>query len=284
MTEAPNWIIMPFIDCWDYTKAAVTDALEQAIDPPPRLLLIDNGSKHEIRLKAEEFGRTGPVGKAQNLLLWRHAPPLPSIAATWNRALDFVWEAGGEHALVVNNDVRLRPDTYRHIRLGGGELLGGDGDGALFVTGVGVDEETWERQSGVNLLTRGGPDFSCFLISKACHERYRFDENFVPAYHEDNDYHRRMILGGDGDRIFSVNVPFRHYGSVTINRDEKTKAAWGAKFEKCREYYVKKWGGLPGHETFETPFDEKVEAAEETGLDPVERRGPDREAGIRKER
>ena len=267
MTNVPNWIIMPFIDCWDYTKAAVTDALEQSIDPPPRLLLIDNGSKYEIRLKAEEFGRTGPVGKAQNLLLWRHAPPLPSIAATWNRALDFVWEAGGEHAWVVNNDVRLQTDTYHllhtALRLSSVEL----GHEPLFVTGVGVDESTWEahlqrHSPGVGLAEKGGPDFSCFLISKACHELYRFDENFVPAYHEDNDYHRRMTLAGDGDRIFSVNVPFLHYGSVTINRDEKTKAAWGAKFEKCRAYYVKKWGGLPGAETFETPFDEKVEEAE----------------------
>jgi hypothetical protein len=267
MTEAPNWIIMPFIDCWDYTRAAVTDALEQKIEPSPRLLLIDNGSKYEVRLKAEEFDRTGPVGKAQNLRLWRHAPPLPSIAATWNRALDFVWEAGGEHALVVNNDVRLHRETHSML------LWAQAKTDALFITGVGVQEEEFDPGADYRALpmgpppddslawefSKGGPDFSCFLISHACHERYRFDENFVPAYHEDNDYHRRMILGGDGDRIFSVNVPFLHFGSVTINRDEKTKAAWGEKFARCKAYYVKKWGGLPGAETFDTPFGEKVE-------------------------
>ncbi|MCJ2562840.1 MAG: hypothetical protein LN417_01950, partial [Candidatus Thermoplasmatota archaeon] len=94
----------------------------------------------------------------------------------------------------------------------------------------------------------------CFLITQACHEKYRFDENFVPAYHEDNDYHRRMILRGDGQQIFSVDVPFLHHGSVTINRTKKTAEEWGPKFEKCRAYYVKKWGGLSGEETFDKPF------------------------------
>lgn len=247
---------MPFVDCWeDYTKIAAIDALNQGdpVNLPTSLLLIDNGSKYDVRLASEEFCKAGLTVGGPNLLLWRHAPPLPSIAATWNRALDFVWEAGGEHALVVNNDVRLNPDTYRLLRL----IL--QNDDALFVTAVGVDEDTWKSQSGVDVTAKGGPDFSCFLISKVCHERYRFDENFVPAYFEDNDSHRRMILAGDGDRIFSINVPFLHYGSVTINRDAKTKAAWGEKFERCKAYYVMKWGGLPGHETFKTPFGEKPE-------------------------
>ena len=245
---------MPFLECWSYTCLAAADALSQKIDPPPSLLLIDNGSGYKTRFMSEEFCKAGLTPGGPNLLLWRHAPPLPSLAATWNRALDFVWEAGGEHALVVNNDVRLDPGTYRLLR----RVL--ESDEAFFVTGVGVDEKTWDSRTGVDqLVDHGGPDFSCYLISKECHAKYRFDENFVPAYHEDNDYHRRMILAGDGDRIFSVNVPFLHHGSVTINRDEKTAEEWGAKFEKCRAYYVKKWGGLPGEETFETPFDEKVE-------------------------
>ncbi len=255
--KAPNYIIMPFIDCWDYTRAAATDALAQEIDPPARLLLIDNGSKRAVRLLAEEFDRFAPIGRGGNLLLWRHAPPLPSIAATWNRALDFVWEAGGEHALVVNNDVRLNKRTYELL------LKCSKDTKALFVTAVGVDEgefkmEAEEPYATIKYGDRGGPDFSCYLISKECHAKYRFDENFVPAYHEDNDYHRRMILGGDGDRIFSINVPFLHYASVTINRDEKTKAAWGEKFEACKAYYVKKWGGVVGEETFDTPFNEKI--------------------------
>lgn len=265
VSDAPNWIIMPFIDCWDYTKAAALDALDQKITPPASLLLIDNGSKHRTRLATEEFCKAGITSGGPNLLLWRHAPPLPSISATWNRALDFVWEAGGGHAWVVNNDVCLDPETYARLRLACLPFQTSLDEGKpLFITGVGVDEATWKSRSGVDLTMQGGPDFSCFLINKHCHELYRFDENFVPAYFEDNDYHRRMILGGHRDRIFSVNVPFLHYGSVTVNRDEKTKREWGPKFEKCREYYAKKWGGLPGAETFETPFDERPEETVES--------------------
>ena len=270
MSEAPNYIIMPFIDCWDYTKAAATDALVQTIEPC--LLLIDNGSKRSVRLQTEQFGRLAPIGRGRNFLLWRHAPPFPSIAATWNRALDFVWEAGGERALVVNNDVRLHEKTYELL------LYCAEDTEALFVTAVGVNEEEFTMEDSYDYdMSRGGPDFSCYLISKECHAKYRFDENFIPAYHEDNDYHRRMILGGDGDRIFSINVPFLHYGSVTINRDEKTKAAWGEKFERNKAYYVKKWGGVVGKETFDTPFGKAMDSTTRAAIaagDPDEHEPP----------
>ena len=255
--DAPNWIIMPFIDCWDYTRPAASDALAQKIDPQPSLLLIDNGSSYKGRLASEEFCKL----KHPNLLLWRHAPPLPSLAATWNRALDFVWEAGGESALVVNNDVRLNRHTYAVLHWAQAHT------DALFITGVGVKESEFDpstdhwKTPGIP-DDHGGPDFSCFLISHACHEKYRFDENFVPAYHEDGDYCRRMWLVGDGHRIFSVNLPFLHYGSRTINRDEKTAREWAPKFERCREYYVKKWGGVPHEERYLIPFDETSASAD----------------------
>jgi len=242
MTSGEHWAIMPFIDCETYTEKALEDLQDQGL----KVLLIDNGSADAGLLR-----RSCGIKWGKNVHTWRHAPPLPSLAATWNRALDFVWTTKADRALVVNNDVRLHKSTYEALH------WAMDRTGAWFVSGVGVKEADFDPTIDLAALPRdhGGPDFSCFLISEHCHKVYRFDENFVPAYFEDNDYHRRMELDGRGEKIFGIPVPFLHYGSVTINRTPEAAKAFSPKFERCREYYVKKWGGLPGQETFEVPFE-----------------------------
>ena len=221
----PTWIVMRILGARDYTITAIADCLAQTV--PVRLLLINQGVdsafRDELEALAEEY--------RDRIFCWHHQPPLLSLAATWNRALDFVWEAGGirssfgragtpEAALVVNNDVRLRADTVAELskirRL----------TDALFVSAVGVREEQFDPTEGLIFpddpdadqpqLSKGGPDFSCFLISRACHDRFRFDEAFIPAYCEDLDTHRRLLLAGEGHRIFSVNLPYVHYAAGTL--------------------------------------------------------------------
>lgn len=256
-----NWVIMPYVDNLVMTAQALRDVLHQRGVPDLRVLAIDNGSRNSaLPFPLEELD--------QRLLFWRYHPALLSLSTVWNTALSMVWEAGGDHALVVNNDVRLHPETYEWL------LTIQRNSGAWFVTGVGVREDQFtptldlakalalggngreDTGSGLDHLPIGGPDFSCFLITKACHKWFQFDEGFIPAYHEDNDYHRRLQLAGFGDKIFGVNLPFLHYGSGTLKSVEHVANGWGARFAACQEYYVKKWGGLPGHETYTVPFNQ----------------------------
>jgi glycosyltransferase involved in cell wall biosynthesis len=240
-----HWAIMPFIDCWEYTESAIHDVLNQSV--PVKLLLIDNGSSDETR---QLISGLVYLSRRDNVYVWHHRPPLPSISATWNRALDFVWEAGGHYCWVTNNDARYHKDTLEALTIAV-EMYD-----AAFVSAVGVREEEFDPDADPpgSLKDKGGPDFSCFVITKDCHAKYRFDENFIPAYFEDNDFHRRMILAGDGEKIFSVNIPYLHWGSKTINRSPEVRDTWGEKFTACREYYIRKWGGLPHHETYDVPF------------------------------
>lgn len=267
--SAPYWIIIPALNAWHYTEAAIADCLAQTgLPEPPQVLVIDTGSRLEVRRQLEAWTEREP-----RLHAWFHRPGLPSLSATWNLGLRFVWQQGGEVALVVNNDVRLDPWTY--------EVLVGvqKTTEALFVSAVGWDERRWmdslftKRQvsywihvSGeaymnnlgiVPVGNRGGPDYSCFLLTKAGHEQYPFDEGFVPAYCEDCDNHRRYMLGGDGHRIFSVNLPYLHYGSGTVNDDPARLAEWARRIEQSRAYYARKWGGLVNGERFLRPFDEE---------------------------
>lgn len=248
----PIWCIMPVLAAPDLTEAAVSDILGQSV--PTRLLVVNQGVDDAFRERLERLAE-----QDERIFLWHHVPPLPSLSSTWNTALNFVWSTpGAEVALVVNNDVRLLPRTVEILA----EAL--HLTDALFVSAVGVDEAGFKEAEEVKDLQpilsgpgRGGPDFSCFLISLACHIPFRFDEHFVPAFCEDLDYHRRLMLAGAGQRIFSINVPYLHYASQTLKTlPQKAADDVRRRIEQgSRAYYAKKWGGPVNQETYWAPFD-----------------------------
>jgi GT2 family glycosyltransferase len=260
-----TWVIMPILANRDLTMSAIASVLAQTV--PVRLLLVNQGVEDVFRDELERLAEAYP----EQILLWSHQPPLPSLAATWNRALRFVWATGGTEALVVNNDIELHRET---IAILGKARAYAD---ALFVSAVGVTAAQFRpdlhvcKEGGVlpqgffvdggPRLQTGGPDFSCFLISRACHERFAFDEAFTPAFCEDLDMHRRLMLAGEGRRIFSINLPFLHHSSQTL---KSVDASERARLEQgiaagSRAYYEKKWGGQVNAERFFSPFDQGTE-------------------------
>jgi len=67
-------------------------------------------------------------------------------------------------------------------------------------------------------MKRPHPDFSCFLIRKACYEQVGpFDEGFDGAYCEDSDYHVRMMQAGITAE--ALELPFWHLGAGSIKSD-----------------------------------------------------------------
>jgi len=255
-----NWIVMPVLAGPEMTEAAISDCLAQSV--PVRLLIVNQGVDNAFRERLERIADAHD----EQIFLWSHEPPLPSLAATWNRALDFVWQAGGTEALVINNDVRLDPRTYSILEA----VLTWPKTGNLFVTAVAVTQEQYDARpdplfdlnpladphDNTLPLSKGGPDFSCYMISKTCHEVYRFDEAFIPAYCEDLDYHRRLMLGGDGDKIFSINLPYLHLAAQTLKQIDPQQRM---KIERqigqgSRAHYEKKWGGPVNQETYTVPF------------------------------
>jgi hypothetical protein len=251
---------MPVLGAPELTEAAIADCLAQSI--PTRLLIVNQGVPTPFRSRLEQIAEE----YADRILLWHHDPPLPSLSATWNRALRFCWESGADRALVINNDVRLSDLTVGMLS------MNMDRADALFITAVGVTGEQfaawpesdamsfWTREttSGIPPNSKGGPDFSCYLISKEAHEKYPFDEAFIPAFCEDLDTHRRYMLGGDGHRIFSINLPFHHIGggSQTLkSMSPEARAKHEARIGISRAHYKAKWGGDVNQERYTIPFD-----------------------------
>lgn len=98
-----------------------------------------------------------------------------------------------------------------------------------------------------------GIAFSVFAINSALVEEVGlFDENLHPAYFEDNDYARRCDIAG----VEQVRLPSttQHLGSATIYGDRLYRDQNHKTFQSNKDYYVAKWGGMPGFEVHPRPF------------------------------
>jgi hypothetical protein len=242
----PIWIVCPVLNNLAMTMDAIGDFLDQSV--PTRVLIVNQGVDTELRQALERQAELMP----DRLFIWSHNPPLPSLGASWNRALDFVWETGGTEALVANNDIRLHPWTIKGLLYAQGQHK------ALFVSAVAVTREQYEAQTDIDYVplafdgNKGGPDFSCFLITKKCHQFLRFDEGFIPAFCEDLSYHRELMLADEGARIFSVNLPYLHFGSSTLKKmsDDKRAETEGRINRISRVHYERCWGGPVNEERY----------------------------------
>ena len=78
------------------------------------------------------------------------------------------------------------------------------------------------------------------------------DENFYPGYFEDNDYRYRQKLAGI--KMASFPLKNTHLTSSTLKSCEEFQQKNRISFASNFQYYVNKWGGSPGNETYQSPF------------------------------
>jgi glycosyltransferase involved in cell wall biosynthesis len=176
------------------------------------------------------------------------------VAAAWNAGTKKALADECTHILILNDDIILASETIDHMVY----LMRDKSIGIL----TGCDHRNTHSPQDVYDMPFpayvvdiiDAPDFACFMITPDSYLHIgSFDENFSPAYFEDNDYVYRCILSGLKP-VRSQNSPFYHYGSRTQNFDQSHPVVPSPIFEKNRDYYVRKWGGLPGKESFQTPF------------------------------
>lgn len=184
------------------------------------------------------------------------------LAAAWNSGIEQAFAAGNEYVLVCNDDVLFAPYTIDAL------YWGMKNGGKAVITAQNVRGHTANPDSILTMPDEydpkvqldpvycGGPDFACFMIGYTAWKYVgQFDENFVPAYFEDNDYHRRIILSGM--EACSINTaPYYHYGSQTQNADSVNPVVRPEAFVRNRNHYIVKWGGEPGNEIFEHPYND----------------------------
>lgn len=213
-----NPVLIPLRNNLHLTKRAVRSVYNQ--DIPVELLVLDNASSdgtHEWCYTQKEMAHI-------------HFDPPKSVAASWNLGLKFWFDHGAEYVLVVNNDIELRPDTYRLLIEDGGQ----------FVTAVGTRDigkilpmlkPAVDIESGIGPIhmhhitnqysvpdpaaKRPHPDYSAFVIRREVWEKVGpFDECFKIAYCEDSSHHLRMHRAGI--EAYCLDLPFLHHGAQTV--------------------------------------------------------------------
>jgi hypothetical protein len=100
---------------------------------------------------------------------------------------------------------------------------------------------------------------SSFVLTKYALETIGFfDENIYPAYYEDSDYWRRIIISGKSHKTINNAIIISGDGNFTnsctlnsVSEDYRNKM-WKC-FERNQKYYKDKWGD----EKYEYPFNKK---------------------------
>lgn len=148
------------------------------------------------------------------------------VARSWNFLIKKAIEMGENYFLVLNDDI-------------------------LYKKGEGMINaliEKWGKYS----FHQPRPYFnwSIFLFSKEIYELVgEFDRNFQKCFFEDNDYQYRLKLAGVNLRYEDELAPEVFRCSETTKRSPELGG-----YVENREYYIKKWGGLPENEQYKTPF------------------------------
>lgn len=90
---------------------------------------------------------------------------------------------------------------------------------------------------------------------KAIEQVGYLDENFHPAYFEDVDWWRRLVLSG-APTMGVQEATGKHVGSATIKSDPDLERKNALTSGANGAYYCKKWGGEPRKEIFTHPFND----------------------------
>jgi GT2 family glycosyltransferase len=241
-------IVIPLLNLWERFTAPCLESICASVDH--RVVVIDNGSTDETRAMAER--RAGPR------FVYHRNPCNLGVARVWNDGIRDAFRNGYDAVLVLNNDTLLHRECVDRLAC----RMSVCREDIGMVTAVNVNGECsgpagmfeLDAQAREKIPEPENPDFSAFLINRACWEKVGpFDEGFAPAYFEDNDYHYRMRLAG----LRAIAHPpaiFYHFGSRTQYQATGEPIVRPARFEENRAYYVRKWGGLPGAESFRSAF------------------------------
>lgn len=148
------------------------------------------------------------------------------VAASWNFLAEKAFADGYLRVLVLNDDIELEKDE-KEIHFG------------------------LNKYSDTDLIVQDGT-WCSFMLPKVVYDLIGpFDEEFFPAYFEDNDYEYRVKMNKYTDlKVDSLLNPTLYRNSMTIKKDKTLNK----EFLKNRSRYITKWGGEPSKETFNTAF------------------------------
>jgi hypothetical protein len=179
-----------------------------------------------------------------------------ALAAAWNNGFDEAVAGACEYILISNDDIILSPHCIDGLV---SEFERLESENVVLVTICNIRDQLSDPldilnypQVKVEPSISDHPNYSCFLVHKTFFDRAgRFDENFWPAWYEDNDSHYRIHLLGLR-AVATTAAPGVHVGGVTTHMLDVVDSG------QSKAYFLKKWGSVNLHmnEKFRTPYDD----------------------------
>jgi GT2 family glycosyltransferase len=210
-------LCFPTIRRFDTLVDAIQSARKGTVKPD-KIVVLDNSGGGCPKIEGADI-RTAGYNKG--------------VAGSWN----YFMENFDDYIIISNDDVVFWPDTIEKIMKDVNEH-----PECIFIYPA--------TESAHNNM------FSMFLLRKEAWKKLGpFDESFYPAYFEDNDYHRRMILA-DMNTVKLAESGYTHVGSATLKSytTQRDFDQHNQNFTINQQYYIEKWGGKVGEETYTIPF------------------------------
>lgn len=164
------------------------------------------------------------ITREENFMIYRPQENL-GVAKSWNMLIDYSDKIGATHVLMLNDDIYLG-----------------------------------KNENELNLLLKNNLDAdfinsfhnwcSYILTVDIWKKAGKFDEEFFPAYFEDNSFDYKMTLVGARKTWTSFLDPIVYRNSMTIAKDPTLNQ----KFMQNKQMYINMWGGLPSEEKYKTKF------------------------------
>jgi GT2 family glycosyltransferase len=175
------------------------------------IFIVDNGNQ-SIITREEKFAIYRPE---ENL----------GVAKSWNYIMDYAEKVDATHVLMLNDDIYLGR-TEHEIK-----MVIKNNQNADFINSF----QNW-----------------CSFILKVdmWKKAGKFDEEFFPAYFEDNSFDYKMSLMKANKTWTSFLDPIVYRNSMTIAKEPSLNN----RFAQNRAMYIDMWGGLPSEEIYLTKF------------------------------
>jgi GT2 family glycosyltransferase len=178
--------------------------------PNTEIFVIDNGNQD---IKISKIPNLKIIVSENNI----------GVAASWNKLCDIIYEQH-DFAMILNDDIYLGRKEWE------------------------IDNFLTNYKKDLYISTQ---DWCSFILPKKTFEDIgRFDEQFYPAYFEDNDYTYRLILNLKSIYQVPFLNPFIYKSSQSILKEPSLRDGYLLNEKR----YVEKWGGKPKFEKFRKPY------------------------------
>jgi GT2 family glycosyltransferase len=195
---------IPTINRADLLEKSIIDLQENC--PDVEVVIIDNG-RQSLSSMLERSGL--------NFKLFENKTN-KGVAGSWNQIARYAFGAGYSWVWLVNDDVVLGKDQHEINRL------------------CSESESPFQKPP----VIAAQPWCSFLLPREVWEEVGEFDEEYFPAYFEDDDYMERMRQKGLRVLWRDLVVPRVFRNSQTIQKDPSLNL----NFSKNHERFVSKWG------------------------------------------